>query len=94
MLQILETDFTHVSIQTHVFFFTSFLKQDQVPCDSMPSVSITIGGTVFPLSPDTFNLGTYPSGSNQCACAISSTGSLGSTCVAESERSILTRNTR
>lgn len=50
-----------------------------LPCDSMPSVSITIGGTVFPLSPDTFNLGTYPSGSNQCACAISSTGGLGKT---------------
>ncbi|KIM63745.1 hypothetical protein SCLCIDRAFT_1213897, partial [Scleroderma citrinum Foug A] len=50
-----------------------------LPCDSMPIVSITIGGTVFPLSPDTFNLGTYPSGSNQCACAISSTGSLGKT---------------
>ncbi|KAL4075322.1 aspartic peptidase domain-containing protein [Scleroderma yunnanense] len=52
-----------------------------LPCDSMPSVSITIGGTDFPLSPDTFNLGTYPSGSNQCVCAISSSGGLGNTMI-------------
>ena len=79
MLQISETDFIHVSAY-RVAALRPFSRSDQVPCDSMPSVSITIGGTVFPLSPDTFNLGTYPSGSSQCACAISSTGSLGSAC--------------
>ncbi|KAI6046707.1 aspartic peptidase domain-containing protein [Pisolithus marmoratus] len=47
-------------------------------CDSMPSVSIIIGGKAFSLSPTTFNLGTYPAGSSQCVGAIASTGSLGS----------------
>ncbi|KAG6329332.1 hypothetical protein ID866_9757 [Astraeus odoratus] len=50
-----------------------------LPCDSMASISITIGGTVFPLSSSTFNLGTYPAGSNQCVGAIAGTSSLGST---------------
>ncbi|KAI6111176.1 aspartic peptidase domain-containing protein [Pisolithus sp. B1] len=46
-------------------------------CDSMPSISITIGGTAFPLSATTFNLGTYPTGSSQCVGAIAATGGLG-----------------
>lgn len=50
-------------------------------CDSMPSVSITIGGTAFPLSATTFNLGTYPTGSSQCVGAIAATGSLGNTLI-------------
>ncbi|KAI6103750.1 aspartic peptidase domain-containing protein [Pisolithus croceorrhizus] len=50
-------------------------------CDSMPSISITIGGTAFPLSATTFNLGTYPTGSSQCVGAIAATGGLGNTMV-------------
>ncbi|KAI6123157.1 aspartic peptidase domain-containing protein [Pisolithus croceorrhizus] len=50
-------------------------------CDSMPSISISIGGTAFPLSSATFNLGTYPTGSSQCVGAIAATGSLGGTLI-------------
>ncbi|KAG6329717.1 hypothetical protein ID866_9372 [Astraeus odoratus] len=48
-----------------------------LPCNSMPSVSITIEGTVFPLSSSTFNFGAYPTGSDQCVGAVAGTGSLG-----------------
>ncbi|KAI6151261.1 aspartic peptidase domain-containing protein [Pisolithus tinctorius] len=50
-------------------------------CDSMPSISITIGGTTFSLSSTTFNLGTYPTGSSQCVGAFTATGSLGNTLI-------------
>ncbi|KAI6009533.1 aspartic peptidase domain-containing protein [Pisolithus orientalis] len=50
-------------------------------CDSMPSISITIGGTAFSLSSTTFNLGTYPTGSSQCVGAFTATGSLGNTLI-------------
>ncbi|KAJ3715622.1 acid protease [Lentinula guzmanii] len=37
-----------------------------VPCDAIPSVSLTFGGTAFTVSPDTFNLGLVSAGSNDC----------------------------
>ncbi|KAF9221253.1 Asp-domain-containing protein [Gyrodon lividus] len=40
------------------------------PCDSVPSVSLTFGGTSFPISPETFNLGTVSSGSSDCVGGI------------------------
>ncbi|THH17604.1 hypothetical protein EW146_g3238 [Bondarzewia mesenterica] len=36
------------------------------PCDSIPDVSLTFGGTDFPVSADTFNLGQLSAGSSQC----------------------------
>ncbi|KIJ63347.1 hypothetical protein HYDPIDRAFT_92725 [Hydnomerulius pinastri MD-312] len=47
------------------------------PCNSMPSVSITISGRVFALSAETFNLGSYDSSGESCVGAIAATGSLG-----------------
>lgn len=43
----------------------------------MPNVSITIGGKPFPISAETFNLGSYNSSGNSCIGAIAATGSLG-----------------
>ncbi|KAF9221252.1 Asp-domain-containing protein [Gyrodon lividus] len=40
------------------------------PCDSVPNVSLTFGGTSFPISPETFNLGTVSSGSSDCVGGI------------------------
>jgi len=50
-----------------------------MPCNAMPNVSITIEGTSFAISADTFNLGTYDSSGNSCIGAIAGTGSLGDT---------------
>ncbi|KAJ3829455.1 acid protease [Lentinula raphanica] len=41
-----------------------------VPCDAIPAVSMTFGGTSFTLSPDTFNLGLVSAGSNDCVGGI------------------------
>ncbi|KIJ14865.1 hypothetical protein PAXINDRAFT_78490, partial [Paxillus involutus ATCC 200175] len=40
------------------------------PCDSVPSVSFTFGGTSFPISADTLNLGPVSSGSSDCVGGI------------------------
>ncbi|KAH7890072.1 aspartic peptidase domain-containing protein [Phlebopus sp. FC_14] len=48
-----------------------------LPCNSMPSVSITIGGKAFALSADTFNLGAYDTSGETCVGAITAGGSLG-----------------
>ncbi|KAG8217090.1 aspartic peptidase domain-containing protein [Butyriboletus roseoflavus] len=48
-----------------------------MPCDAMPNVSITIGGKSFPVSAETFNLGSYNSSGNSCIGAVAATGSLG-----------------
>ncbi|KAF8839851.1 acid protease [Paxillus ammoniavirescens] len=48
-----------------------------LPCNSMPSVSITIGGKPFTLSAETFNLGSYDSSGETCVGSILSTSSLG-----------------
>ncbi|EIW85946.1 Asp-domain-containing protein [Coniophora puteana RWD-64-598 SS2] len=37
-----------------------------VPCDSIPDITVTIAGTDFPVSADTFNLGPESSGSSDC----------------------------
>ncbi|KAF9228837.1 acid protease [Gyrodon lividus] len=50
-----------------------------LPCNSMPSVSITIGGKTFVLSAETFNLGSYDSSGETCVGGILATGSLGDT---------------
>ncbi|KAH0830153.1 acid protease [Lanmaoa asiatica] len=50
-----------------------------VPCNAMPNVSITIGGKLFAISAETFNLGSYNSSGNDCIGAIAATGSLGDT---------------
>jgi len=41
-----------------------------VPCDSVPDVSLTFGGTEFSISPDIFNLGLVSEGSNDCVGGI------------------------
>jgi len=48
-----------------------------LPCNAMPNVSITIGGKAFPLSAETFNLGSYDTSGEACVGAILATGSLG-----------------
>ncbi|KAF9224584.1 acid protease [Gyrodon lividus] len=40
------------------------------PCDAVPSVSFTFGGTSFPISAETFNLGTNPFDPSTCVGAI------------------------
>ncbi|KAF8841399.1 acid protease [Paxillus ammoniavirescens] len=40
------------------------------PCDSFPSISLTFGGTSFPISADTLNLGSVSSGSSDCVGGI------------------------
>ncbi|KAF9235751.1 aspartic peptidase domain-containing protein [Melanogaster broomeanus] len=40
------------------------------PCNSVPSVSFTFGGTSFPISKDTFNLGSVSPGSSDCVGGI------------------------
>ncbi|EIW85948.1 acid protease [Coniophora puteana RWD-64-598 SS2] len=41
-----------------------------VPCNSIPNVSVTIGGTEFVISADTFNLGPESDGSSECVGGI------------------------
>ncbi|TFK51920.1 acid protease [Heliocybe sulcata] len=41
-----------------------------VPCDSIPTVSLSFGGKSFDISPDTFNLGTATQGSSDCVGGI------------------------
>ncbi|EIW83889.1 acid protease [Coniophora puteana RWD-64-598 SS2] len=41
-----------------------------VPCDSIPDVTVTIGGQDFPVSADTFNLGAASQGSSDCVGGI------------------------
>ncbi|KII89342.1 hypothetical protein PLICRDRAFT_53792 [Plicaturopsis crispa FD-325 SS-3] len=41
-----------------------------VPCDSIPSVSLTFGGKKFSVSSDSFNLGAATSGSSECVGGI------------------------
>ncbi|KIK65519.1 hypothetical protein GYMLUDRAFT_94161 [Collybiopsis luxurians FD-317 M1] len=41
-----------------------------VPCDSIPTVSLTFGGTAFTISADTFNLGMVSAGSSDCVGGI------------------------
>ncbi|KAH7928167.1 acid protease [Leucogyrophana mollusca] len=48
-----------------------------LPCDSMPSVSVTLGGKSFTLSSDTFNFGTFDSSGETCVGGISASDSLG-----------------
>ncbi|KAH0838858.1 acid protease [Lanmaoa asiatica] len=40
------------------------------PCNSFPDVSFTFGGTSFPISADTLNLGPVSSGSSDCVSGI------------------------
>ncbi|KAF9219073.1 Asp-domain-containing protein [Gyrodon lividus] len=40
------------------------------PCDAVPSVSLTFGGTSFPIPPETFNLGTTAVDPSRCIGAI------------------------
>ncbi len=40
------------------------------PCNSIPNISMTFGGTAFPISPSLFNLGRVSRGSNDCVGAI------------------------
>ncbi|KAF9235756.1 aspartic peptidase domain-containing protein [Melanogaster broomeanus] len=40
------------------------------PCDSFPSVSLTFGGTSFPISAETLNQGQVSSGSSDCVSGI------------------------
>ncbi|KAH7884068.1 Asp-domain-containing protein [Phlebopus sp. FC_14] len=40
------------------------------PCDSVPAVSLTFGGTAFSISADTFNLGSVSPGSSDCVGGI------------------------
>ncbi|KIK96001.1 hypothetical protein PAXRUDRAFT_774687 [Paxillus rubicundulus Ve08.2h10] len=40
------------------------------PCDSFPDVSFTFGGTSFPISAETLNLGSVSSGSSDCVGGI------------------------
>ncbi|KAG6328714.1 hypothetical protein ID866_10375 [Astraeus odoratus] len=48
-----------------------------LPCNSTSGISITIKGKDFPLSRSTFNLGTYPPGSNRCVGAIAGSSNIG-----------------
>ncbi|EGN96394.1 hypothetical protein SERLA73DRAFT_76353 [Serpula lacrymans var. lacrymans S7.3] len=48
-----------------------------LPCDSMPSISITLGGTSFTMSPDTFNIGAYDSTGEACVGAVSANDGIG-----------------
>lgn len=50
-----------------------------VPCASVPDVSLTFGGTAFPISADTFNLGQVAVGSPDCVGGI--TGEDGIPCM-------------
>ncbi|CAO3640499.1 unnamed protein product [Cunninghamella echinulata] len=45
-----------------------------VPCDSIPSISFTIGGKMFSIDPSLFNLGKEVEGSSYCVCALMGTG--------------------
>jgi hypothetical protein len=40
------------------------------PCDSFPDISFTLGGTSFPMSYDTLNLGQLTKGSKDCVSSI------------------------
>ncbi|KAF9219076.1 Asp-domain-containing protein [Gyrodon lividus] len=40
------------------------------PCDAVPSVSLTFGGTSFPIPPETFNIGTSSGDPSRCMGAI------------------------
>ncbi|KAF9220552.1 Asp-domain-containing protein [Gyrodon lividus] len=40
------------------------------PCDAVPSVSLTFGGTSFPIPPETFNIGTSANDPSRCIGAI------------------------
>ncbi|KAH7922358.1 Asp-domain-containing protein [Leucogyrophana mollusca] len=40
------------------------------PCDNVPKVSLTFGGKAFPISADTFNIGTVSAGSSTCVGGI------------------------
>ncbi|KAF9221433.1 acid protease [Gyrodon lividus] len=40
------------------------------PCDAVPSVSLTFGGTSFPIPPETFNIGTTPNDPSSCTGVI------------------------
>ncbi|THH26754.1 hypothetical protein EUX98_g7441 [Antrodiella citrinella] len=41
-----------------------------VPCNSIPTITLTIGGTVFPINPALFNQGPVSEGSDQCVGGI------------------------
>lgn len=41
-----------------------------VPCDAIPDISVTLGGTAFHISADTFNLGQVSAGSADCVGGI------------------------
>ena len=41
-----------------------------VPCDSIPTISLTFAGTAFEVSPDTLNLGTVSQGSSDCVAGL------------------------
>ncbi|KZS98007.1 acid protease [Sistotremastrum niveocremeum HHB9708] len=48
-----------------------------VPCNSIPTVSFTLGGKSFPVSPATFNLGQVSTGSSQCVGGVVGENGLG-----------------
>ncbi|OJA19217.1 hypothetical protein AZE42_06771 [Rhizopogon vesiculosus] len=48
-----------------------------LPCNAMPNVTITLGGTSFELSTETFNFGTYNSSANTCIGGIAGSDGLG-----------------
>ncbi|EGN96393.1 hypothetical protein SERLA73DRAFT_76352 [Serpula lacrymans var. lacrymans S7.3] len=48
-----------------------------LPCRSMPTVSVTLGGTTFALSKDTFDLGPYDSSGETCVGVISAHDDVG-----------------
>ncbi|TFK45302.1 acid protease [Heliocybe sulcata] len=45
-----------------------------VPCNAVPTVSLTFGGKSFAISPSILNLGRVSSGSNDCVAALVSSG--------------------